>query len=85
MYIDLMWDIKYCNNSIKLSNYPIRADHLLQSVKERVKCCEGECETVDCTVIDQYDGDTLSCPWGSLANGLGINPGESFASIFGMI
>ncbi|KAL5251451.1 hypothetical protein ACHWQZ_G016969 [Mnemiopsis leidyi] len=49
------------------------ADHVLKSVEDKVKCCEGDCNTVDCTVIDQYDGDTLTCPWGSVANGLGVS------------
>ena len=57
---------------------------MLKSVKERVECCEGDCETVDCTVIDQYDGDTFTCPWGSVANGLGINSGE-FGSVYGYL
>ncbi|XP_063687724.1 uncharacterized protein LOC134820988 [Bolinopsis microptera] len=52
------------------------ADHLLKSVKEKVNCCEGDVETVDCTVVDQYDGDTLTCPWGSVVNGLGVNSEE---------
>ena len=50
---------------------------MLKSVKEKVNCCEGDVETVDCTVVDQYDGDTLTCPWGSVVNGLGVNSGES--------
>ena len=49
---------------------------MLKSVKEKVNCCEGDVETVDCTVVDQYDGDTLTCPWGSVVNGLGVNSSE---------
>ena len=68
---------------VKIERYtdiynPNRADHVLKSVEDKVKCCEGDCNTVDCTVIDQYDGDTLKCPWGSVANGLGVGSGTIF-------
>lgn len=53
----------------------------MKSVEDKVKCCEGDCNTVDCTVIDQYDGDTLTCPWGSVANGLGVSSGRNIQNL----